>query len=256
MDSSGIYLTASSAAGTNPNLAVAKLSESIDLNADEYEIGLIYCSVLSSWLYNDDLWLIQTSSETQKSEIIRFDKIPYTKEHEALWLLSNRILSEYGGNMNTAPLKIYRNNKTSQWNMRLPKKCMVDLSPDLASMLGLPNIIRNETDRVMDKKITFTIYAPFLDQRLFFVSCNQTIQNFTNAFGSNNRILSFIHAAETDPYLISDYTAPRLGYVRLEGSLLTHITFSLLNHIGQVVKLQKHNFFVVFHIRPVRKNGR
>lgn len=250
MDSSGNYYTASSASEGGGSYAIAHLSTPLDLTSGEYEVGLVYCSVLSSWLYTDDLWMMHTSSEKDTSELVRFAKIPYTKEHEALWMLSSRLSEEYGCNMATAPAKIFKNVKTSEWIFRLPKKSMVDLSPDLAYMLGLDTIIRNDTENVADLKINFHVYSPFLDERLFFVSCHQTVQNFTNTFGSNNRILSFIHAPEADSYVISDYTAARLGYVRLEGNLLNRITFSLLNYMGQPIELQKYHFFVVFHIRP------
>lgn len=230
--------------------AVVQLSAPIDLTEKAYEIGLVYCSAISSWLYTDDLWMLHTSRETQQSEMIRFQKIPYTKESEALWMLSSRLFEEYGGNMATAPAKIFKDNDT--WKLRIPKWSVLDLSPDFAFMLGLDTILRNESENVKDYPINFHVYSPFLEERLFFISCHQTEQNFTNTFGSNNRILSFIHAPEADTYVISDYTTARLGYVRLEENLLNKLTFSLFNYIGQPVEVEKYNFFVVFHIRPIK----
>lgn len=254
MDKSGHYYTASSASEGGGNNAITHLSTPLDLTKDEFEIGLVYCSVISSWLYSDDLWLVHSSLEKDTSDLIQFQKIPYTKEHESLWLLSSRLAEEYGCNMDTAPAKIFKNAKTSKWTLRLPKQSMLDLSPDLAYMLGLDKIVRNDTDKVADLPINFQVYAPYLDERLFFVSCDEIVQNFTNTFGSNNRILSFVHAPEADTYVISDYTTARLAYCRLEGNLLHNITFSLLNYRGEPIHLEKYNFFVVFHIRPVN-NG-
>lgn len=248
----GSYYTASSAGDSHGRLAVASFSAPIDLTERPYEIGLVYCSVLSSWLYSDDLRIFH-ASESGNTEFIRFESIPYTKESEALGMLSAKLSEEYGLNMATTPVKIFR-DANSGWKLRLAKLSMAELSPDLAYMLGVNTVLENKTDKVKDFPINFHTYAPILDERLFFVSCHQTVQNFQNNTGSNNRIIGFIHPPTVDTYAVSDYTTARLDYVRLEGNLLNKISFSLFNHEGKPIQTKKYHFMVLFHIRPIQND--
>lgn len=250
----GIYYTASSASSDDGSQSVTHLSSPIDLTERPYEIGLVYCSVLSSWLYSDDLRIYHSSLETGNTEFIRFESIPYTRESESLWLLATKLSDEYGSNMVTAPIKIFRDSGTFEWKLRLAKLSMADISSDLAFMLGVNTTLENKTDKVKDFPIVFHAFSPTLDKNLFFLSCHQTAQNFTNNTGANNRIIGFIHPPIADSYAESDFTTARLGYVPLEGNLLNRISFSLLNHQGKPVQTNKFHFVVVFHIRPVQND--
>ena len=250
MDNSGFFYTASTVGASSEYEAETLLPTPLDLTGGGYEIGLIYSSVVTSWENTDDLWMMYNNTVTEDSEMIKFEKIPYTREHESLFLMSESLKERYGVNMETAPVKIYK-NKDGQWKLRLPAMSMITLSDGLKFILGLSTpILDNDRPKVHDWPIEFQVYAP-MEDRLFFISCNQAIENFTNSFGSNNKILDFIHAPESEPYVVKNYTNSRMGYVRLAGNLLSRLTFSLFNAIGEPVKLKDFNFLLFYHIRRI-----
>lgn len=242
-----IFCTASNKSDSNQ--AVAILPHPIDLTKRDYEISLIYSSVVASWIYTDELWMISSSDENDTSTLVRFEQIPYTKENEAMHIMSSQLSEKYGDNMKSAPAKILK-AKSGAWFLRLPKKSMVHLSDGLSYILSLPNIIHNSDDTVKDFTINFQIYAPYLEERLFYISCNESEQNFVTSDSSSNRILDFIHTPDPDPYIITAYNTSRIGYVKLEGSILHRVSFKILDYLGNHISLDKFNFFVFFHIRP------
>ena len=87
-------------------------------------------------MYDDDLWMLCSNNITDLNELIQFDKIPYTREHEAMYIMSGTLNEKYGANMDKAPAKIYR-NKAGNWKLRLQPNSTIMLSDGLKFVLGL-----------------------------------------------------------------------------------------------------------------------
>ena len=254
MDHNGIYCSASTTLNSpGPISATVRLPIPIDLSANEYELGLVYTSVIPTWLNVPDLWFIHTKTteyEDESQDFQRLTKIPHSDRNEVLNALSMQLLEEYGNNMKEARLKIYKEG--NYWFLRLQPKSELELSPGLSLILGIPRSISNDTAKVKNFDIIYRTYETFMENRVYYISCDQCKQNFVNSSGHPGTLLDFLHIPKANKGTVIEHIPSHINYVRLEGSLLNSISFSLYNHASNPMSANSVDLYLLFHIRKIR----
>lgn len=248
-----MYCSASTKSNSNSSVVTSvELPLPIDLTSGEYEVGLLYVSMIPSWLNIPDLWF-KSKNNKGLTNFMRLASIPNTDEDEVLQALSIQLIQKYGSNMKDAPIKIAK-EKNSDWILRIQKMSEVRLSPSLSTILGIESIIENETETSEDYTIEFTNISTFVENSFYYVSCDQCKQNYINSSGVASNMLDYVHIPKATSSSIIEQTFGNIKYSRLEGSLLRKISFALYNHASQPVNSKSVDLFILFHIRKVRND--
>ena len=250
MDNNGLYCSASKVSKSGGLVtASVKLSQPIDLSDGEYELGVLYVSMVPTWSIIPDLWF-ESQNNKGISSFMRLESIPNTAEDEVLQALSIQLQEKYGNNMKDAPIKITK-EKTSGWILRIQKISDVQLSPGLSTILGQESMLYNETELNKDFPIVFKNLSTFVENSFYYVACDQCKQNYINSSGVASNMLDFVHIPRATSSSIVEHSASNVRYARLEGSLLHNISFSLYNYASEPVTSQSVDLFLLFHIRKV-----
>lgn len=247
MDHNGLYCSAS-ATLNSPGLVSAsvRLPMPVDLT-NGYEIGLSYISVVPTWLNIPDLWFIHTN-HVDLQDFMRLNSVPHGSKMDVLRALSNQLLEEYGNNMTEARIKIFKDDK---WKLRLQPNSLLELSPGLSFILGIPEVIENDTARNKDYPIDYKHYERFVENSIYYVSCDQCVQNFVTSKGERSSILNFVHIPNANKGTVIQHS-PVVNYVKLEGSLLHNLSFTLYNHESMPLFANSVDLYLLFHIRKVK----
>ena len=255
MDHNGLYCSASKTLNAS-SLIVAnvRLPISIDLTNDDYELGVLYISMIPTWLNIPDLWFIHKDSKGI-DDYKHLDKIPHASKEEVLTALSIQILEEYGSiNMKEARIKIHK--ERGVWNLRLQPKSQLQLSPGLSLILGIGKEIANTADTVKDFFINFKTVDTFMENSLYYLSCDQCKHNYVNSSGVASNMLDFIHLPNATKSTYVVHTTSNMKYSQLEGSRLNNISFTLYNHASLPVRSHSVDLFLLFHIRKINNASR
>ena len=248
MDHNGLFCSASTTlSSAGPISASVMLPTPIDLTKCDYEIGLSYISVVPTWLNIPDLWFIHTN-HVELQDFKRLHSIPHGSKQDVLRALSVQLLDAYGNNMTDARLKIMQ--KDNQWILRLQQDSLLEMSPGLAFILGIPQVIQNTTSKNKDFPIVYKHYERFLENSIFYVSCDQCTQNFVTSEGERAKMLNFVHIPNANKGTVIEHT-PVMNYVRLEGILLRNLSFSLYNYASVPLSASSVDLYLLFHIRKV-----
>ena len=282
MDSTGLFCSATSDKKLSGLVkAVCKLPTAIDLaEGRTYELGLIYASFVPSWLSLKELHLFTTKLGDQTiagqanndieivdeesfvlaesdsvhdsakvagtelsfvfEEIHNFDKI------ECLEILRIQLENKFGSNNPRVKLTMQQN----QWSLKIQKLSTVQLSQPLAHMFSLPQLLTN-TDATKQKSydVVFSPPTVVMRERMYYIGCEQIVQNFVNSSGERNRIIDFVNIPDAPFNKVVQHFPTFVRYSTLEGGILSNLEFVLFNHFGGSVKSKSVEFFILFHIR-------
>ena len=249
--SNSLYCSASTTLNsTSSVVASVRLPVTIDLSSSEYELGLLYTSMVPTWLKVSDLWFIHTDKQ-EIEDFMRLDNIPHATKDEILTALSIQIHEKYGGNMSTARVKLLQ-DKDNTWKLRLQIKSKLQLSPRLSNILGIPDEISNDEFRVEDFTVNYKSFETFMENSMYYISCDQCEHNFVNSSGVASNMLDYVHIPNSIKSSIIEHNVGIVKYARLEGSLLNTISFSLYNHASTPIISKTVDFYLLFHIRKVQ----
>lgn len=248
-----LYCSASTKLNSRSSVtASVRLPTTIDLSSSDYELGLLYTSLVPTWLNIPDLWLVHKNSK-EEEDFMEFDHIPQATKDEILAALSLQMMKKYGNNMTTGRAKIFEENGI--WKLRLQIKSELMLSPGLSNILGIPEKIENVDFTVKDFVINFKNFETYMENTMFYISCDQCDHNFVNSSGSTSNMLDYIHIPNSIKSSIIEHTASVVKYARLEGSLLNNISFSLYNHASKPIISKPVDFYLLFHIRKTQNDA-
>lgn len=252
MDRNGLFCCASTTLKTEGQIvASVTLPYPLDLTKDDYELGLTYLSLVPTWLNVPDLWCLHTDQK-EEEDYLKLGRVSHAEKEETLQALSLQLLSEYGPNMKSARIKLLKDKSTNMvWTLRLQSKSELVLSPGLALMLGIPQSIENETDKVKDFTVSYKSYETFLENSLYYLSCHQGVPNFVNCQGKRSSFLDFIHIPNAKRASTIERTFVNINYVKLDGSLLHKISFGLYNHAALPMTSLHTDLILLFHIRKI-----
>jgi hypothetical protein len=249
MDHNGIYCSASTKLNSKgPVVASVRLPILLDLTKDDYELGVQYISMVPTWMKIPDLWFVHKDSKGIE-DYTHLDKIAHASKEEVLTALSNSILEKFGGNMKEARIKILKDKNV--WYLRLQPKSSLQLSSEMALILGIDKLITNTGDTVKDFFIVYRNYDPFMETSLYYISCDQCEHNFINSSGVGNNMLDFIHLLTATKSSTVEHSNYNIKYSRLEGCLLNRLSFTLYNHASAAVISNSVDLFLIFHIRKI-----
>ena len=241
MDDNGLYCSASTTLkSAGPVSASVRLPMPINMTECKYEIGLTYISFVPTWLNVPDLWFIHTN-HVDLQDFMRLNRVPHGSKPEVLRALSNQVLEEYGNNMTEARVKIFKDDK---WKLRLQPNSLLELSPGLSFIFGLPEVIQNETARNKDFPIDYQHYERFVENSIYYVSCDQCVQNFVTSKGERSSILNFVHIPNANKGTVIQHS-PVVNFVQLDGSLLHNISFT----VGVVADYYLNLFIILFTLQ-------
>lgn len=254
MDHNGLYCSASTTLNSSSSVvATVKLPILIDLTQNDYELGVQYISMVPTWLSIPDLWFVHIDSKGS-DDYMHLNKIPHASKDEVLNALSIQILEKYGSNMKEARIKILKEKNV--WYLRLQPKSDLQLSPGLSFILGINKNCSNDDDTVKNYPINFKIFDTFMENSLYYISCDQCKHNYINSSGVASNMSDFIHLPNATKSSTVEHTTNNIKYSQLEGSLLNNISFTLYNHASVPVKSHSVDLFLLFHIRKINNASR
>jgi hypothetical protein len=240
------YLTASTLESSRPDQAEVTLPTPLNLLENDYEIGVAYSYLRHEWTFNDDCIISHFNRQTSKTTQVYLGKVPNLEPDLVLSWLSSLLAEEFGSNMKTAPVKVVK--LVNEWYLRVPPNSEVHISNPLAKALSVSNKLVNVGTTVADYKVSFDYESllSYIDERLFYFSCQQAAPNLVNSFGSMFNALHFVHVADR---IVE--TSNRLSYSRLEGSLLNKLVVKVLDCTGMPINRRDFQFFVILHVRKI-----
>ena len=236
---------------TSSVTASVKLPTTIDVSSCEYELGLMYVSMVPTWLTVPDLWFIHKDKK-EVEDFMRLNNVPHATRDETLNILSRQVLEAYGGDMKEARIKIFKEKGKTNWYVRLQAKSELQLSSGLSFILGIPSEITNVGETVKDFPIRYKKYETFMENSMYYISCDQCEHNFVNSSGVASNMLDYVHIPNSFKSSVIEHTVSIVKYSRLEGSLLNNISFTLYNHASLPIISKTVDIYLLFHIRKVQ----
>ena len=215
-----------------------------------HEIAVLYASFIPNW--NDTLGYSMTHVDKDGvAQTITLSPPPYLINSSALNSLSTQIEEKFGANMKTAPVKIVSKRTTAglSYFLRLQSNSEAELAPKLAELLGMENVIENETAKVKDFEINYTPFIPPLESSIYLITCDQIKPNFINPSGSLNKVLEIVHAPYVKSSDVVQYNSSYPIYQPLEEFLHYSLKFRLLKENGDPVQTETCHFYLKYHIR-------
>lgn len=215
------------------------------IKAAEYDVALVYCTFIPKWEAISELYLIVETDQGQ--EMVLFHDIYVTDTDLVLRQLTSRLTEFFGLRRDSAVRLITKLNKS---RLYLKKNSKLTLSKTLASLLSLPLMIENDSDKTKAWNVNLNLPDFALEENVYFVSCDQLPPNFVSTNVSGINVLDVIQAHNTlHDQLVEHYANGRYYSASNDDSLLSTLYIRMLNAKGERLTTLKPKFYVLLHFK-------
>lgn len=250
MDTSFYCIAKGRLEGTVPGAKVLFPSP-INLSKSKYEVALVYCSFIPKWDTLDDLYMIYAPDEGERQSIL-FDEIFCGSSEAAISEMSSQLEERFGVDFRENRCLIVLDQKDGVYRLSLRKRSSLFLSPQLANILGLPTVLRNETEKKKRYIITPNKYLRYIDDDFYYITSDQVKENCISDILPPIGILSFVHLTDASKKTYVSHYPPTLQYFELkEANLLQEFTIEVLKNDGTQIFDPLPQFIALLHFRKV-----
>jgi hypothetical protein len=235
----------------------------LDTTKDRYEIALIYSSFVPTWDTLTDVWLSVyfTDFTTKKpaEEFVEFTDFAYLPSNYVLPVIQDALGKRFGFRMDTGTaiklMDFIDTDGKKAWYLKLNKGVKLEMSYALATFLGQPMNLTNNSKAVEEYKVTpMQIVRPL--HEMYFLSCDQIATNYIMPWGGVGRILDFVHIPVGWQNRLLEHSPLQLSYHPVaDDILLSKVDILLINNNGSPVSAINSEFFVLIHVRKLPKHG-
>lgn len=261
MDQEGLWCTAlaeQDAEGVVSARCRLPIPLDLSLTGGLYEISTATVACRPTWLSVGELYLVSTDAEDDYDKLV-FADLAVSDQEVSLQLLQEQLLDKFG----SKNPKVRLNSQSTGWVLKIKAKSLVQLSPALAELLGLPETLENTESTQRPFRVSFAPRTVPISEQFYLLICENVRMNFCSPKGSQLRVAEFLSfTGPADPNKVTEFHTPSSDhFIRLEGGVVSEIEFKLTDLYGSLIVADKVHFFVLFLIRyrinehPVQISG-